>query len=53
MTVRVEHCFIAMLFFLVLPIHISFEIVMKNAIPIGTMFWKMTHFTLAEIFCQE
>ena len=43
MTVRVEHCFIAMLLFLVLPIQISFKIVMKNAIPIGTVFWKMPY----------
>ena len=31
---RVEHCFIAMLLFLVLPIHISFKVFMKNAISI-------------------
>ena len=43
MTVRVEHCFIAMLLFLVLPIHISFKIVKKNAILIGTVFWKMPY----------
>ena len=45
--------FIAMLLFLVLPIYISFKIVMKSAIPIGTVFWKMPHFTPAGIFCQE
>ena len=49
---RIEHCFIAMLLFLALPIHISFKVFMKNAIPIRTIFWKMPHFTLVEIFCQ-
>ena len=50
---RVEHCFIAMLLFLVLPIHISFKVFVKNAISIWTIFWKMPHFTPAEIFCQS
>ena len=50
---RVEHCFIAMLLFLVLPIHISFKVFTKNAISIWTIFWKKPHFTPAEIFCQE
>ena len=50
---RVEHCFIAMLLFLVLPIHISFKVFKKNAISIWTIFWKMPHFTPAEIFRQE
>ena len=50
---RIEHCFIAMLLFLVLPIHISFKVFTKNAISIWTIFWKMPHFTPAEIFRQE
>ena len=50
---RVGHCFIAMFPFLVLPIHISFKVFTKNAISIWTIFWKMPHFTPAEIFCQE
>ena len=54
---RVEHCFIAFFLpylpFLVLPIHISFNVFMKNAISIWTIFWKMPHFTPAEIFCQD
>ena len=33
-----------MLLFFVPPIHISFKIFMKNAIPIWTIFWKMPHF---------
>ena len=49
----VEHCFNAMFLFLVLPIHISFKVFMKNAISIWTIFWKMPHFTPAEIFCRE
>ena len=41
-----DYMFIAtcMLLFLVLPIHISFKIFMKNAIPIRTIFWKMPQF---------
>ena len=55
---RVEHCFIAMFFLSCssnthIHIHISFKIFMKNAIPIWTIFWRMPHFTPAEIFCQE
>ena len=37
---RVEHCFIAMLLFLVLPIHISFKVFMRNAISFGQYFGR-------------
>ena len=38
---RVEHCFIAMLLFLVLPIHISFKVFMKKMpFPFGRYFGR-------------
>ena len=37
---RAEHCFIAMLLFLVLPIHISFKVFMKKPFPFGRYFGR-------------